>query len=1714
MPASDNPLKDADMSPSQENERVVLEAIMGKRDSLPAEQSGQDVCRICRSEGDANEPLFYPCKCSGSIKFVHQDCLMEWLSHTQKKYCELCKTPFRFTKLYDAKMPKRIPPAVFMRRALLHLLLNILVWCRALLVAFVWLVCLPWAMRSAWGMMFWFGDAGWVRDRLVNDTSVVEWLQEQLQANNLTAALNHTAKAANHNPALTYSASLGSVSLMINVSSPDLLLAHFGSTVFLSLMKALRYQRPASLSNNNSSSTGSGKAFIASNQHSLLSEIPFLKELSPWSSFNRFFIDVLEGQIITLSVVVAFILIFLIREWVVQQQPVIDLAAAEGDNALAQAGGQANQQPADIDESQEQLALDAQGDADEPSYNSAPETPVSLGLEGSDDENSSTDGTLPPRQSKGTGSIIEGLDHVSENVQDVNGSAGATHFARTSASSSLRPTMPSRERSFIATEIRRDLEEKSLGTQSPDTPEELARPAHIDEQNGQGSTGSWLHLATPAGEASSSKREVWTFSQDDIQGWEQKLIAAQNADASQPGSSGEKLVFTSIADVDGRQIEQKLTFPNQLVTNDPPSDQLLVDLSSSESDQSDSHDTSADEDSDAMNNPFHPDYVGPPFREASEQGRNHTVPQIEAPLRRKSMLERVGDLFWGDIETPQGPVDSNDDEDDDDHIVENLDNEPPFVRVIDGHPVVHTDAQAPQEAAAPAQDPDVAAAAAAAAAQAGIDVGNPLEDPNNVIDDAEDLEGIMELIGMQGPLVGLFQNALFSAFLIGATVTAAVVLPYLWGKLTLLGISRPILIAQIPVQLVSTVVDFVAYIAFATVWSAVVLCVGIYDALGSVFNLPLKEKASAFLVTAWQSSDAAWPPPFNAILLGSPKPADLLFFSIESHAALHWIQAKASVIVKELSSILLDLVESLSINRWTSPAIPAPLQIHGTLRDMGSEVQEFAEMSFNYLLNGADLGIYNETASGFFTFDHSLATWSAADRALAVLAGYAWLAFAGALYVTRMAPIFTDPKLRRMEAILIDFLQQAGGVLKVIFIISIEMIVFPLFCGFLLDIALLPLFEQATLGSRMNFTVAAPWTSGFVHWFVGTCYMFHFALFVSMCRRIMRTGVLYFIRDPDDPTFHPVRDVLERSVTVQLRKIAFSAIVYGALIIICLGGVVWGLWYSSNSVLPIHWSSSESALEFPLDILFYNFLTPVVVRIARPSDGLQAMYKWWFRKCARALRLSDFLFGERNKDEEGQHVRRTWKAWLMGKKGDPEQPVIGEDRKILAEDRGMQVYFMFDGKRVRAPASDQVRIQKGTPVFVEVDEYNRRLDGKPDNEGVHAKDSPYTKTVYIPPWFKVRIGIFVVMVWVFAALTGVSITIIPLLLGRHLFSLLMPADAKVNDIYAFTLGIYILGSALFLSMQIPRLIDTLRAAFPSRPDTPKATAARAFFNATKSVAAFLKQAAATIYVYTCTTILLPLLLSILIELYILMPIHAFFFSPDLSSYPNRTTLLIPASPGTNSSSLSFHHPTTHPPTNAGHEIHIIQDWTLGLLYLRLLSRVFLSRTNPRAPRLAQAARLVIRDGGRWRPDAWRATRYFVAPSLLLFGLLAVMPPVVTTGLRRVFVALFAGSGGGGGDEGQRVGVFVTRCSYPFTLALVAALWVVGAVRARFGGWVEVVRDEVYLVGERLHNYGERRARRTARRAKGKERAVEPELLTGPAQVNGRLEEVDGIDVWG
>ncbi|GAB1599338.1 E3 ubiquitin-protein ligase MARCH6-like [Argonauta hians] len=102
-----------------------------------------DICRVCRSEGTPDKPLYHPCVCTGSIKFIHQDCLVQWLKYSKKEYCELCKYRFAFTPIYSPDMPKRLPIKDIFSGLLTSIGRAVRYWFHYTLVAFAWLGVVP-----------------------------------------------------------------------------------------------------------------------------------------------------------------------------------------------------------------------------------------------------------------------------------------------------------------------------------------------------------------------------------------------------------------------------------------------------------------------------------------------------------------------------------------------------------------------------------------------------------------------------------------------------------------------------------------------------------------------------------------------------------------------------------------------------------------------------------------------------------------------------------------------------------------------------------------------------------------------------------------------------------------------------------------------------------------------------------------------------------------------------------------------------------------------------------------------------------------------------------------------------------------------------------------------------------------------------------------------------------------------------------------------------------------------------------------------------------------------------------------------------------------------------------------------------------------------------------------------------------------------------------
>ncbi|KAG9242845.1 hypothetical protein BJ878DRAFT_568985 [Calycina marina] len=1690
--------------------------------SLAGEDGMSDQCRICRGEATAKEPLFHPCKCSGSIKHVHQDCLMEWLSHSQKKHCELCKTPFRFTKLYSPNMPHKLPTRVFVQHFFLHSARNLATWLRFCLVVTVWLGCLPFVIRQVWRVLFWLSDGGWPARHMEKtgaaaaSSSAIHDLGREVQA---SLAANGTSPAMPWLAAQTTPASIGEVigkfldvlkpfSQMLNISAVDPLAAG----LIKGICHGLNTQVPSTYSQQ--TANGIGEHYVvsvspAARSLSLLSEISVLKNLTRYTYVNELVISIAEGYIISILVVVCFILVFLIREWVVQQQPNINAGAAFNadfpappqpqppvdvrpeeiplpDNAVPEADlvprplarprranrpgpiqmdntefvqpvTQAPNRPAPVRDAltpaaeiQRQLAedpgmteefisiwrradsnpeevlriIERENKGDELSYwvnamkrSQATEqdrqgfrVSTAHALSGSQPADLSTS-----QEDSDHGSASgEGWIDIPESIDTNSNSSLAEIVVPPSAEgiSSRSPLNKGKRKAEMLDEVAQAAcltavaanklpEDASTGVQTNETSLEFSNWSfnNLDNQHKQSSTTTLSNNENSSPSIPGSSTPV-----DDTRRFGERRGSGLRPSQANRARRSQSLTDAKEVYVPRSFISGHLqTYPDLEVVNPaepaeiirsddttqtyPNLQEMLLDNPLMESDSDAVSDAEQDPAGSLQNNsepnPFAPD---------GELPHEPLVPNPPAQPLEGGLFDAVVDWIWGPAEIGLAYQHINDE-----HIVEDLDAEAPFI------PFAHDDVFA--QVGGPVE-PDREAVEAARAA--GIDPNDP-----DAIEDAEDFEGIMELIGMRGPLFSLVQNSVFSAFLLSLTVVFGVWIPYNIGRVSLLLLANPGPAFKLPLRLLfwfAALLQDIAAVALGLVSSITT------SVVTSVWGITGMKSGSSPVASEW----GLWSLRFAREALGRItdnlfglwsgfSDSDIFIFSAASHEALLTIQYRITDILESIGRAVI----SLCIGDYK-------VTVNGLWAIFSQMLARELRFLFDvpsYFVRPDSWVISLEMAKRTVALDLELSVWGGWDRLVATLAGYTTLSLLGAAYVKRSSPLSEGQAGREWEATIIDLLNQAGGVMKVILIISIEMLVFPLYCGLLLDAALLPLFENATLVSRILFTFKSPLTSIFVHWFVGTCYMFHFALFVSMCRKIMRKGVLYFIRDPDDPTFHPVRDVLERNVATQLRKILFSALVYGALVIVCLGGVVWGLAYTFQGVLPIYWSSNEPVLEFPIDLLFYNFLMPLAVKFFKPSDGLHAMYAWWFRQCAGMLRLTWFMFDERQREEEGHIVGRSWKNILLAFTGRTLPVLHANDPNLpFVRDEGLNAYIRRDGCYVRAPASDQVRIKKGSPIFLRVDEFNERLPRQPARRDRDPDwDSDIYKQVYIPPNFRLRIFAFILSIWLFAAMTGVCITVVPLVFGRHVFGRIIPTDVRKNDIYAFSIGIYILGSALYMAVHLRDFWTYVSTSLSFTAETP------AYIFRLARIASL--RVARTAWTYSAVLLLLPTLFALLIEFYAILPLHTYISDSE------------------------------------PHTIHFVQSWTLGLLYVKLTTRLILFYPESRP---AISLNAIIRDG-YLNPDAWLATRSFVIPATLLLSIALAVPWCIA----QLAIANFYQ------ESSDQTRMLIFRYAYPAVLVAAGIGYMLYLASRAVMGWKMRIKDEVYLIGERLHNFGER-----------------------------------------
>ncbi|KAF1798687.1 hypothetical protein FB192DRAFT_1310118 [Mucor lusitanicus] len=821
------------------------------------------------------------------------------------------------------------------------------------------------------------------------------------------------------------------------------------------------------------------------------------------------------------------------------------------------------------------------------------------------------------------------------------------------------------------------------------------------------------------------------------------------------------------------------------------------------------------------------------------------------------------------------------------------------------------------------QEPVDGLAAAAAAAAAAVDEDEPL-------DVGDDINGVLEAIGMRGNPWMLVQNSVLMSLMISLCLGVAVWIPYVVGRLVIL--IRPISFIETPIFVMRLItdplVDFVLDLCIPFVWSHI----------GGAVTLLVPQSIQASLKTVRDQT-----------VLSKP--------SLAAPAAM------MNATVTKASG-----ADSLMLNMdW------------GLIQ---TKVETYSTMA---------LARWHRFATGQSTL----------DRSMCVFVGYLVLIGLGSWYLTH------GSRARSSRETIQDLIRQQGIFLKVLMFILIELVVFPTVCGFLLDMATLPLFVNASFWSRYAFHLKSPYSSYFLHWFLGTGVLFYFAIFITVCREIIRPGVMWFIRDPNDPQFHPVQEMVERPLPNLLHKISQSALIYSVMLVFGVGTVTYSLAYT-GVVFPLRLPFNTPLSTLAIDLLIIQFLLPPLIALIKPRDySKKALDLWWHFAC-RQLRLTSFMFNQRKPDEEGRHVRRTLKSFLLMQKADIPADEFAD---VAIQDDDSPVVFQRDGMMVRVPKYDSVPVDPKRRMLVPVDPVTLEAIDEEERRRGHpaaadtVDEAQSTIVVYIPPHFKQRIIVFLLYMWFSISVFACSVTVLPLLAGRMLFQLYLAPGSKVNDLYSFALGIYLMTGCAILAHWANECYTTTRSANQEemiKYAKEKAGKALKFF-----------------YFAVMFGIVIPLLFGIAVDLFVFMPRRDF----------NADTGLV---------------------------IYISQNWSFGVAYMSTIHNLI--HVLPANNRIRQRLDETIGGNGIMLADSWIITRTVIAPVILVALLAITIPGITSWAILQML-----------DPKDPSLQINVTRYTYPTIFGVFLVVLAAFLVKKLISIWMDTVRDDTYLIGRQLHN---------------------------------------------
>lgn len=536
-------------------------------------------------------------------------------------------------------------------------------------------------------------------------------------------------------------------------------------------------------------------------------------------------------------------------------------------------------------------------------------------------------------------------------------------------------------------------------------------------------------------------------------------------------------------------------------------------------------------------------------------------------------------------------------------------------------------------------------------------------------------------------------------------------------------------------------------------------------------------------------------------------------------------------------------------------------------------------------------------------------------------------------------------------------------IVKVSLLSVVEIGVLPLVCGWWLDICSLAMFD-ATLRDRESSFRLAPGTSMFIHWLVGMIYIYYFASFILLLREVLRPGVLWFLRNLNDPDFSPIQEMIHLPILRHVRRLVASAVIFGTAILLMLWLPVKLLRWAWPGFLPytVTVQSEAQVSELSLELLLLQVILPALLEQSHTRTWLKALIRGWCRVVAWMFDLQSYLLRDQTEDPGPAVIE------------EPQHPDLGAAHQALLQREG----------------------PIGFQPYIRPRWFPARLVGLLFCVCVSLVIASLI-AMTLPVW----LGRRVMALWMVGAPAPSPPVLPPTLSGTETSEAVVALSGRVHEVYTVACGTYVCWAAA----------RGLALALSWLPRGRRAVLDRVKHWAIIGVKAFVA--------FFLLIGLIPLLFGLLLQLVVLVPLHV--------------------------------------PLEQNPILFIWQDWALGVLYTKIATAITMMGPDWR---IRLAIERAYNDGIR-EIDLKFIVTELAAPVICCFGLALAVPYAVAYGIVPLLIT------------NLQTQILIARRLYPFLVLINLVCIVIYFQIRQFKKLYEHIKNDKYLVGQRLVNYEHR-----------------------------------------